>query len=215
MIERIYLDCETIPSGDKINPATLKPPATMSKPETIAKWYAEQAPAVAEEMYRKRALDSMQGEILCIGYAIDDEEPAILMCSGEEALFTMFGRAMSAAIGQYNSPIQFVGWNIRTFDIIWLWRKAIKYNLPALKKIFNRDRYRGNIIDLMEVWSADNRDYRKMDDVAKFLGLPGKSEGMDGSKVYDLYIENKLNEIMDYCLNDVETARDIYRRIFN
>jgi predicted PolB exonuclease-like 3'-5' exonuclease len=205
-----YIDIETIPSGEPIDPRTLTPPSVMTKADTIEKWYVEKAPEIAKEKFKARALDSMQGEILCIGYAIDDGEPRCIRDGGEYDILAHF---YESVMDEYVGSHTFIGWNIGSFDIVWLWRKAVKYDLRGLRNLFNRDRYRGNCVDLMQIWASDYKNYNKMDDVAKFLGLPGKPEGMDGSKIYDLYLEGRMDDIVDYCLNDVSTVRDIYRRI--
>ena len=74
----LFIDIETIPAGEPVEPCTLPHPAQMKKEETIDKWYAEEAPALAKELYRKRALDSMQGEIFCIGYSWEGEDRVLL-----------------------------------------------------------------------------------------------------------------------------------------
>jgi hypothetical protein len=204
----IFLDIETIPAGDPIDPMTLKPPAQMKKADTIAEWYKNEAPALAEEAWKKGSLDSMRGEILCIGW-ICDEEGWVINGSNEEATLQQFQTILEGIKGEY----KFVGWNINSFDIPWIWRKAIKYNLP-LRKVFNRDRYRGNSVDLMLTWASDFKDFRKMSDVAEFLGIEDRSNGIEGSQVYDLYKEGRIEEIKTYCMGDVETVRDIYKRIY-
>lgn len=209
----IFIDCETIPAGPPIDPSTLKPPGQMKKAETIAEWYKSEAPALAEEAWKKGALDSMRGEILCIGWACE-YEGWVINGSDEEATLQQFSAILDGIMGQYKQIPTFVGWNINAFDIPWLWRKAIKYDIKPLRQAFNRDRYKGNSIDLMNVWASDFKDYRKMSDVAAFLGIEDRSNGIDGSQVYDLYKEGRIEEIKTYCMGDVETVRDIYERIY-
>jgi len=38
-------------------------------------------------------------------------------------------------------------------------------------------------------------------------------ENLDGSKVYPYYRAGKLAEIYEYCKRDVDTARQVYRRL--
>jgi len=210
----LFLDIETIPVGDPIDPNSLTPPASLKKPETIFKWYEEEAPAIAEEQYRKRALDSMAGEMIVISHAIDDEDPTCLSAElmSEPEMLHSFEATVRKAANEYR-PITFVGWGNKTFDVVWLWRKAIQYGLVNLRRIFNRDRYRGNVLDLMEVWGADYKDFRKMNDVAKFLGIQGKPDDIDGSKVYDYFLAGEWEKIKTYCMGDVSTVREIYKRI--
>jgi len=213
MTKLLFLDIETIPAGEPIDPMGLKAPSQMKKAETIAEWYKNEAPALAEEAWRKGSLDSMRGEILCIGWAYDDK--ADVYCENDErGTLEMFAYLMMDVMGSYKQIPTFVGWNSNSFDIPWIWRKAIKYGLKPIKTAINRDRYKGNSIDLMNVWASDFKDYRKMSDVADFLGIEDRSNGIDGSQVYDLYKEGRIEEIKTYCMGDVLTVRDIYNKIY-
>ncbi len=208
-----YLDIETIPSGETIDLVTLQPPGNISKPETIAAWYKDKAPSIAEEKYRARALDSMAGEILCIGYAFNDGDPNVYI-GYELSVISCFADKIKDQSQGWAQTITFVGWNIASFDIPFIWRKAIKYGLTELRNAFNRDRYRGNYIDLMNVWGSDFKDMRKMADVASFLGLLGKMGDITGATVYDAYKSGRIDDIAAYCKSDVETVREIYRKIY-
>ena len=203
-----YLDIETLPGPDKPDVSSVKVPANY-KDEAKIKAYQEEH---LEEEYRRQSLDSMKGEILCIGYALDDAPVEVICFDTEYETLCGFQNVLKTAMGQYSEPVQFIGWGNRNFDMPFLWRKAIKYQLTALKKAINRDR-RGNILDLMEIWSAEYRDYRKLDDVAKFLGIPGK-EGMNGSQVYGYYLKGRIEEITLYCQRDVEIIREINNKIY-
>jgi predicted PolB exonuclease-like 3'-5' exonuclease len=206
----IFLDIETLPDGPPIHPMDLKHPGQMKKAETIAEWYKNEAPAMVEEEWKKGALDSMRGRILCIGCVCDSEQEGFVICAeDEESTLRQFSAAMTGVLS-----LRFVGWNCNAFDIPWLWRKAIKYDIKPLRQAFNRDRFKGNSIDLMQVWASDFKDYRKQSDVAKFLGIEDRSNGIDGSQVYDLYKEGRIEEIKTYCMGDVLTVRDIYNRIY-
>ena len=216
----LFIDIETIPAGDPIVLRELEPPGNISKQDSIEAWYKEKAPAIAAKKYRERALDSMAGEILCIGYAIE-EEPVECIVGIENDILKKFSCIISKYAGEWDEPLTFIGWNVAKFDIPWIWRKAIKYELIGLRDVFNRDRYKGNYLDLMLTWATDYKDYTKMGDVAKFLGLSDKFGNLrdkfshiTGAMIYDAYIEGRMDEIVEYCKNDVEIVREIYRRIF-
>jgi len=209
----LFIDIESLPAGDPVDPKTLTPPGNLKKPETIAAWYETEAPAKALEQFRARALDSMQGRILCIGWATREKEGVI--CEDTEfGTLTNFAQVIEQIYPWGLRPL-FVGWNVEAFDLPWLWRKAVQYGVKPLRKGISKHRNGvENCVDLMRVWSADWRQYNKLEDVAAFLGLPQKINGIDGSKVYDLYLEGRIDEIMEYCLGDVRTVRSIYERIY-
>lgn len=208
-----YVDIETIPVGDAIDHRTLTPPGTMKKTETIDAWHTNEAPKIAEEMFRKRALDSMAGQILCISWAVNDEEPKCVALANldEGALLQEFEKAISSL-----KSVVWVGHNALSFDMLWLWRRAIKYDLPWLIQGIKLDRYRGNVQDTMLMWGgADPHQNRcKLADIAAFLGIEGgKLDGIDGSQVYDLWMAGEIDKIAAYCRQDVALVRQVYRRL--
>jgi hypothetical protein len=208
----IYIDIETLPGPDKpsIEDLTAKAPGNLKKPETIQKWAEDNQ----ENEWRKQALDSMQGRILTIGWAIG-EDPAKAQTVGLADIETERDLLEAFQDVLLEAPIdaerlEWVGHNIRTFDLPWLWRKALQYRLHPPARLIPRGRFDKRIIDTLEVWSADFRDRVGMDAIAQFLGLAGKTEGVDGSKVFDLWQAGELQTINDYCRQDVEVTRQVY-----
>jgi len=217
---RVFIDIETLPGPEKPALEEVKVPSNYKDPAKIRAYQEKKL----EGVYRNQALDSMKGQIWAIGWAIDDE-PARCLIQGvdgihsERDLLNRFYEELQA-ISQniYGRDIHLVnltwiGHNIKAFDLTWLWRHALKYRLYNLAEIIPRERYSKQIVDTMEVWAADYKDRVSLDNIASFLGLPGKPDGIDGSKVYDLYQAGRLKEIADYCQQDVELTRQIYELI--
>lgn len=211
---RLYVDIETIPGPHPPSLEELEAlaPKTHKKPETVRQWAGENQ----DGEYRKQALDSMQGEILAIGYAFDDATPAVLIRSeaipSEADLLTVFEHVVEAAMAKRGSmrPV-WVGHNIRSFDLPWLWRKALKYRLYDLAARIPRGRYDKDAEDTLELWATDYKDRVGLARVAAFLGLAGKSAGMDGGKVFDAWQAGEAARIAEYCGQDVALVRDVYR----
>jgi predicted PolB exonuclease-like 3'-5' exonuclease len=65
----------------------------------------------------------------------------------------------------------------------------------------------------MQEWSKWGREHVSLDTLSKALGIPSPKENLDGSKVYPYYRAGKLTEIYEYCKRDVDTARQVYRRL--
>ena len=207
MENKIFIDIETVsgatmPSLDELK---ANAPKTMTKPETIEKWAKENQ----LEVYKKQALDSMQGRIICIGFAFR----GIIydLCGDEKQTIVNFQVQIKSIIEEICSPLIFIGWNISGFDIPWLWRKAIQYDLRDLRKAIPKDN-RLLCIDLMKVWQADYRDYVSLNNCAKFLNIPHETE--NGSCVYDWWKAGAIDKITEHCKSDLETTIKIYERIF-
>jgi 3'-5' exonuclease len=202
----LFVDIETIPSDTMPTIEDVKCPGNITKPESILKYQTEHQ----LEAYKKQALDSMEGQIICIGFNMEDGGMEI-KAGYEIELLSWLAHHIGETQGQYLLPITFIGWNISTFDIPWLWRKAIQYKLPKLRNALPHNN-KNMVIDLMKVWAAEYRDYVSLADCAKFLGIP--HEGGDGSEIYDLWKANDLEAIAAHCKRDLQTTMEIYRRIY-
>ena len=60
---QIIFDLETVPSqhpdARELVRASIKPPGTLKKPESIAAWWANEADAAVEDAYRRQSLLSL------------------------------------------------------------------------------------------------------------------------------------------------------------
>lgn len=100
----------------------------------------------------------------------------------------------------------FVTWNGNRFDVPVLYFRALLNNLVVNKRIFDENHH----TDLKVLLS--NRDINSisgLDRVSKHLGLPGKSKHK-GNAVWDLYLEKRIDEIIQYCESDVLNTYLIY-----
>jgi hypothetical protein len=52
-----------------------------------------------------------------------------------------------------------------------------------------------------------------MDNLAKALGVKGKTVDMDGSQVWPEFEKGNIDKIANYCVDDVECTREIYNRL--
>lgn len=196
----IYIDIETIPGEIKLSLDELKVPGNITKPETIEKWKQENQ----EIVYRKQALDSMQGRIICIGIIMPSNTEHILMNENEKDLLIEFKKIIWGFTNH-----EFCGHNILNFDIPFLFHKMIKYGIfiPIQFKA------KSMIQDTMKMWNPyQYNQYYSLSDIAKFLDIP-HDNSVDGSMIYDLYKAGELDKIEKHCLDDIRTVKKIYERI--
>lgn len=227
---RIYLDLETIPSqapdARDLVKAGIKPPATHKKPETIAAWWENEAPAAIEEAWRKQALDAAVGEIVSISWATDDDGPYTAIRGkhdNERAVLAQFYGQLQAALeaaairdhrGQaiYDDAPYFIAHNA-AFDLGFLWRRSIVLGIRAPFTIPSPIAKPGSYGDTMTAW-AGNRGTIGLDKLCTALGVPTpKGDGMDGSKVYDAWQAGELDRIAKYNRADVLATRECWRRL--
>ena len=116
-------------------------------------------------------------------------------------------------------PSRLISFNGRGFDMPVLQYRAMKYGIDA-RWIYNDGYYNYNHrysiekhCDLLEMFSNFGASARvKMSEVSALFKIPCKNNGVDGSNVYSLFKEGKLNEIADYCESDVISTYVLYLR---
>lgn len=119
---------------------------------------------------------------------------------------------------------QLVSWNGGGFDLPVLHYRALINGVAASRywemgaddREFKWNnylsRYHTRHLDLMDLLALyTGRANAPLDDLAKLCGFPGKM-GVDGSQVWNLYQEGRLNEIRDYCETDVLNTYLVYCR---
>lgn len=160
-----------------------------------------------EEFYRDTSLDGAFGQILCIVYAINMEEPRVLRGNEVDILNRFWEICADADL--------LVGHNILDFDLKFIVQRSIVHKIQPSKNFSFARFQRSPIYDTMQEWNKWSYGDRKgLEHIAFALGIPSpKGEGIDGSQVYDFYLAGKINEICEYCVRDVVTTREVYKRL--
>jgi predicted PolB exonuclease-like 3'-5' exonuclease len=100
---------------------------------------------------------------------------------------------------------QLVTFNGSGFDLPVLRYRAMVHRIPApglqARAYFNR--YTNDAIDLCDVLSSFGTGKMKLDDLSRILGLAGKPDGVDGSKVDVMVSAGQIDEVARYCETDV------------
>jgi hypothetical protein len=112
---------------------------------------------------------------------------------------------------------QLVSWNGGGFDLPVLQQRGLRHGVVAARywdmgqdESSDREhrynnyisRYHLRHIDLMDLLAMyQSRANAPLDAMAKLCGFPGKL-GMDGSQVYDAYLDGRRDEIRRYCETD-------------
>ncbi len=201
----LFIDIETRPGVKPDYKVTDVPvPKTYKKAESIAKYQEDNYEQWCLDQWHKQALNSMQGQVWAIGYAFDNDPVNVLIDTEENML-----KALNEAVRNLRS-IKWIGHNVKGFDLVWLYHKAMQYNLEALRFAIPKERYSKAIYDTMEKWNPYKFDYVKLDDIARFLGLPVKLD----FNFAEMWINENAEEILhDYCKHDVELTRNIYYKM--
>jgi 3'-5' exonuclease len=113
----------------------------------------------------------------------------------------------------------FAGHNIKEFDIPFLCRRMIvnQIEIPAFLDFQNMKPWETPVIDTLHLWRfGDYKHYTSLKLLAAALGVPSPKTDIDGSKVGQVYWNDKdLRRIADYCQKDVATVANIILRFKN
>ena len=214
----LVLDIESIPTqraGALAEfKANVKAPGNMSKPETIAAWMRDNAEQSATDAWRKTALDGSQGEILCIGFAIDGNKPGHVIRrvdQSERDLLSAFYTQMELL--ELNNMTQIVGHNVKDFDLRFLYQRSVIHGVRPSFPLRQGQRYGGDFVfDTMTEWAGwGNRISLK--NLCRALDIPVKQGDIDGANLWDAVLAGRYAEIADYCMSDVEATRAAWRKM--
>ena len=216
----VFFDLETIPGQPEYEikaeiAKTISAPAQMQKQETISAWhngegkYAGVKDAAIDDKYRSTSFDAAVGEI-CSAAAIIRGEVIVHTGGNERDIIKAFLDDVEALCKE--RPPFFIGHYISGFDLGFLWRRCVVHNIRPAFKIPHNGRHGKDYFDTMIEWSGF-KDRISQDNLCKALGIEGKPDGMDGSKVWDTYKAGDLQKISDYNVDDVKKIEAIYNRL--
>lgn len=220
-MKTITIDIETIPCQDDILlddiRSKVRHPGSIKKQETIDKWNKESRPQAEEDAILKTSFSGLQGEIICIGYAIDDNAPKAiyrnLNGNTEKALLVRFYETLSKHIGKLENPL-WVGHNLSEFDLRFLFHRSVINNVkPAIPLPYNAKPWSHDVFDTLYETMGNNKAGGSLNAIAKAFGLGGKLDGMSGDQVWPEYQKGNIEKIAEYCIQDVIIAREIYKRL--
>jgi len=226
----LYLDIETIPSqrpdvlsqirrevSEQMAESEAAITSKYKKPETIATHLESlhgSYDGVMREKHARTALDGAYGEVVVIGYAIDGEPPRAVyrgMDEPEENVLKAFFDAIPVATQQ---PVHWVGHNILGFDLRFLqmrsWVTGIRSGHPL-----PLDSRPGTVYDTMTEWAGryQRNAYPSLDKLCKAFSIPSPKGEVDGSNVYSMVEAGRLEDVVEYCKQDVIAVREVYRRM--
>ena len=188
-----FLDIETVPTDRSLEDSGL----------LQAQMQLDEA-----ELIKKLSLSAATAKIVCLCYAIEppaDSQVQVLEGEETEIIRGFWDLAVDCDL--------FVGHNILDFDLRFIYQRSIIHQIkPSRDLPFARFR-NAPIFDTMHEWSRWGREHASLDTLSKTLSLASPKENLDGSKVYPYYRAGKLADIVDYCKCDVESVRQVYRRL--
>ena len=237
---RVFLDIETIPPDEKVR-ERLKPSLIRKLSRKYdSHFQLEQNSAAAdssgenedcqenctEEMFRSLSLHAEYGRILCIGIILEKDgaewRKGVFGYDAKSETFHLDEKKTLRGLWkllreEFNIRRDLIiGHNLMDFDLPFIYKRSrILKVKPSVQ--FSFARYRSQpIYDTMREWALWNLREKSISlpHLAELLQIGiGKTDGMDGSKIYDQYLGDNHSLIAEYCLQDVEVTRAVYHQM--
>jgi predicted PolB exonuclease-like 3'-5' exonuclease len=206
----IIFDIETgpLPASELVippfDPSQVKL-GNVKNPDLIAEKIQKAEENHAADYIRNAALDAISGQVLCIGYRIEHDQPAVL-CSDADGEAAML-RQWWAALNDFQRQPKLVGFNIKAFDLPFLIRRSWRHRLTPPYWLRQGRYWNDLIVDLREVWQlGDSRAHGSLSAISRHLGLGEKAgNGADFSNLWQTDREAAIN----YCLRDVQLTQQV------
>lgn len=229
----IFLDVETVPSQHpealaEVR-ATLKPPGTLKKPESIAAWWANEADAAAEEAHRKQSLDGgTRGEIVSIACVNEDgdqwvrcrrpgESEADLLRAFFDQVDAWTAEEAARVVPNHPSawPIDghFAVAHNAAFDLGFLWRRSIVLRVPLPRWLPGPDARAGKDYGCSMLAWAGWGNRVSLDSLCAALGVESPKGDMTGAGVYGSWLAGETERIAAYNLKDAQAVAEVWQRL--
>jgi hypothetical protein len=221
----VPIDVETIPSSDETVRAmvmeNVRPPRTLKKADSIAKWHEEEKPAAVLSALDAMSLDGATAEIACICFAINDG-PVQKIYGGYEGsmiaeLIERIGQALKRDyFDQPTERLLLIAHNAE-FDVGMLRKRAIVQGLdrPAWFPWVYRPYDISRVFCTMRQWDSDPQRRISLDKLCRILHIPSPKGDVDGSMVAELFAAGEIEKIVNYCAGDVEAVRHCFWRMYD
>ena len=221
MLRYLVLDIETIGTQREDVKAyiakNIKHPATHKKPDTIEKWYKEEAPAAAEEAISRTGLDGAFGQVCCVGFAHGfDGDPESIYGLDEALILNDFNGALNLIPRNEWLSTCVVGFNVLSFDLRFLMQRYMINRIqphPIIKraaaaKAWDEDK----VFDCMTQFAGFGNRI-SLDKTCLAFGIKSPKGEMDGSMVGQYVKDGRINEVSEYCKLDIVATQEVFKRL--
>jgi DNA polymerase elongation subunit (family B) len=177
----------------------------IKNPDLIAEKIQKAEENHVTDYIKNAALDALSGQVLCIGYRLERDEPAILSsdADGEAAMLRQWWELLNT----WERQPRLIGFNVKSFDLPFLIKRSWKHRITPPYWIRNGRYWNDLIVDLREVWQlGDNRAHGSLGAISRHLGL-GEKTG-NGADFANLWKTNRQAAI-EYCLQDVKLTQQV------
>lgn len=215
---KVYFDIECVktrrPDYRERIAATIKPPATMKKAETIAKWEDEEKAGAVEAELDKTVFNGGLCHVTQIQYAIDDQDPVVLIADTVEDESLIIETFM-LAISQQQSSLIFIGHNIANFDIKILRQRCTVLGIFMPSNFLRATKAKpwdDILFDTMIQWAGVGGTV-SMDNLCYYLGVQTPKSDIRGDNYGDYWSNQLFDDCRRYGIDEIVALREVYERM--
>lgn len=188
--------------------------------------------AEAHGAYKEAGLYAEFGKICCVTVGVFKEYTTAgggrhlqvnsFYGPDEEQILTMLCKGLSGKTERHRNGRNdrycwnLAGHNVREFDVPYLCRRMLVngIDLPELLDCAGLKPWEvPHVVDTMELWKfGDYKAYTPLNLLAQRFGVPSPKGEMDGSGVYEAYLQGNFDSIGKYCGLDVLTVAQLVLR---
>lgn len=176
------------------------------------------------ELYRNRAaLYPEFGKIVCVSVGAIYFSPAFELPKvkvqalrpgdSEEGILTAF----KELVEKYPPmKLALCAHNGKEFDFPYICRRMLinGIELPEALKLSGKKPWEILHQDTMDMWRfGDIKNYTSLDMLSAVFGIPSPKVNVKGGEVSKLYYEGRINEIVQYCMEDVRAMIQVWLAI--
>lgn len=229
----LFIDLETIPCQQPWAlsdiRASLKPPGTLKKADSIAAWWATEADSAADTAWRKQSLDGGTfGEIVSIAMVSSSDIPAkpewVRCRAPGDSEADLITEAFNVVKGWQREvcreltpgakpwlPATFPVAHNAVFDMGFLWRRARVHRIrtPEWLPAPSQAKHGQHYLCTMRTW-CDYGQYISLDKLCLALNIASPKTDMHGSEVFDCWLAGQTHKIAAYNLADTKAVQAVY-----
>lgn len=217
----LFFDIETVGKYENIESFKLNDPLGFflfeKKYNNRKPHYTDWQDSIDKVYLNKSGILPEYGKIVAIAlkYIQNDEwKEKVFFDENEEKLIKQIHPIFQKVSQHYYNFLS--GFNIKKFDIPWLTKKFIIYDLqvPKILESFNSKPWERNIYDLFEIWASGGVEYSSLEEVCYSLDINYKKKIQHDISLHSQYYLNRnYNLIKEYCMDDVNYTIKIAEKL--
>ncbi len=215
----LFLDIETVAAT--ANYEQLSPALQVLWKKKTEKLTKDPTVNVSDFFFERAAIYAEFGKVITIALGMLKQQvdkrytlyTKIFSGHDEKKLLTQF----KSLVEKNKKLLYLCAHNGKEFDFPYLCRRMLVHDitLPSIFNLQGKKPWEIKHIDTMDMWKfGDRKNFTSLDLLAAIFNIPSSKYAMDGSQVNAFYYQkNRLEDIQQYCLADVEVLVKVYLKI--